>query len=516
MSVKSFLGKPRVPDYQHIHRVNEPRLRCPIPAINVQLENANQTLDKVVYTMNRGGSNARNPLLKGLGTRMVFHVGSSDEVLGVWLFRDRANLGNNQKSSLVNLGAGIYGLDHVLGSGLSQAGNKDIGAIKNFLRLHGRGGAFEREFWVKDYEADVIACNGQNALDLDTLEPVPIELSTADAGEDGWIDVTIDFFVRWNDEFQKMHSGGNPYLNPGFLKAYGGSAFVSFFDTDPGEEGEGIECNPVTQAVINDQHTIQIEGTPGTKHVTVRFRSKQDSVYFVDVDIVFEVTTPADPEAPICNPPQVDNNYNIYIPPVPPWEPPFTPDYPNPPYTPDQPTPTTDDPNDIPDICEFPLPAEDPHTPSQAGQPGLGVLTLNGQKPAGGSVALVQIQRWTATPNQYWLGGAEMTLQSTKYANPAVTDIEQNSPLGDPYDAQKKYTIAVDLDADYTAFVCYYIITLYQKNDSGLWKQGSSRLIPGPRWRGMSAIPNPSLGFGPGSCGGVGFPNIADNGSCPV
>lgn len=510
MGVKTYLGRPPVPDYQRIHRATEPRLRGPVPALNVPLENANATLDKVIYTMNRGGSNARNPLLSGLGTRMVIHVGSSDELMGVWLFRDRASLGANLRSSLVNLGQGIYGLPHLLGSGLSVAGDKDTGARKNYVRVQTRGGAFEREFWVKEYEADIIACNGKNALDTETLEPIPIALSTADAGEDGWIAVDIDYFVSWNDEFQKMHNGGNPYLNPGFLKAYGGSAFVSHFQTGE-DEGEGTEILPVTQAVINDQHTIKVEATVGTKHATVRFRSKQDSAYFVDVDILFTVTEPGDPEV-ICNPPYQENPWFVFIPPPPP----IPPD--DPPYTPDTPSTPTDDPNIIPDPTTFhPDPTiTNPPTTSVA----RGVITLDGQKPTGGTQVLVKVVRWTLQNNNYYLGGARTVLSSRKYYNPAVTDMQQSGAQGAPYEQRQKYTICLDFSADFTAQVVSYTVSLYQKNDQGIWKQSEETLVPGP-YGGAGymnyylAHPSPP-GYGPGSCGGSGFPNIVDNGSCPA
>lgn len=508
---RTFRGRPRVPDYQRIHRAIEPRLRGPIPALNVPIENANQTLDKVIYTMNRGGSNARNPMLKGLGTRMVIHVGTLDELLGVWLFRDRANIGNNLVGSVVNLGAGIYGLTHLLGSGLSIAGDKDTGAKKNYLRVQTRGGAFEREFWLKDYEADVIACHGQNALDTETLEPVPIELSTADAGEDGWIDDAIDFFVSWNDEFQKMHNGGSQYLNPGFLKAYGGALFVSFFQTGM-DEGEGTEVNPVTQAVISDQHTIQIEGTPGTKHVTVRFRSKQDSPYYVDVPIIFEVTAPTEPDPPICNPPYQQDPWWVYIPPPPP----VPPD--DPPYTPDTPSTPTDDPNDEPTPTTFHPDPTIPNPPVTSS--GRVIVTLDGQKPSGGTAIRVKVLRWKLANDNFVYGGTRPYIFSRKYYGPAITDMDQTGAQGDPYEERQKYTICLDATADGVAQIAFYTVSLYQKNDQGIWKQSEEVSVPGP-FCGAGfmnfylAHPAPP-GYGPGSCGGSGFPNIADNGSCPV
>lgn len=510
MSSNLNLGRPPVPDYSRVHRANDPKLRGPIPALNVPLENANQTLDRVVVTMNRGGSNARNPLLSGLGIRFEFHIGTADLVKGFYLFRDRANLGVNMKASLVSLGPGILYFDHLLGSGQSEAGDKDVGAKKNFLRLESKGGAIDREFWVKEYEADVVACNGQNALDTETLEPVPIELSTADAGDDGFIDVVIDYMVSWNDEFQKMHRGENPYLNPGALKSYGGAAFVSHFQTGE-DEGVGTEISPVTQAVINDQHTIKVQATAGTKHATIRFRSKEDSEYFVDVDILFEVTEPGGDEV-ICNPPYQDETWYVYIPPPPPGPPP------DPPYTPDTPSTPTDDPNIIPDPTTMhPDPTiSNPPTTST----GRLVVSLKGQKPTGGTQVLVQVVRWILNNDNFVYGGTRPTIASIKYYNPYVTDMEQSSPQGDPYEAQKQYTICLDATVDAAAQVASYTISLYQKNDQGIWKQGRENLVPGPYggagyMNAFLAHPFPP-GYGPGSCGGSGFPNIADNGSCPA
>ena len=115
-----------------------------------------------------------------------------------------------------------------------------------------------------------------------------------------WLELSIDFFVSWNDEFGVLHKDANALLDPGFKKAYGGSAFVSFFDTVPGTEGVGVEVNPVTQNPIISQHMIQVQNTPGLKEITVRFRSKQSSVYFVDVPIIVEVLAPP---TGLCLPP---------------------------------------------------------------------------------------------------------------------------------------------------------------------------------------------------------------------
>lgn len=524
--VNPFLGKPPIPDYARVHRATDPKLRGPVPALLDPIENANQTLDKVVVTMNRGGSNQRNPLLKGLGMRFEWHIGTQDQVKGLWLYRDRANLGNNLKASLLNLGPGVVALDHLLGSGLSEAGDKDVGAKKNFIRLQSKYGTIDREFWIKDYEGDVIALEGANALDAETLAPICHVVKIQDLAAT-WIDVPIDFFVSWNDEFQVLHNAKNPYLDPGFLKAYGGAAFVSFFDAgEAAAEGVGVNFNPVTQAPIRDQHIIQVVNAEGEYHAIVRFRSKTDSVYFVDVEICITVVLDEAncPTPPTCNPPELTDTWQVYIPPVPPPPPTWNGDPPiDPPNTPDIPSTPTDDPTiTTPPITNLPT------TPS-AEQPAEGitgriVIIFDGQRvtltPPGEPLVFVKVDRWTAVADNFYVGGARMVRQSTKYLNPAVTDMEQSGgELGAPYATKQKFTVCVDETQDAAQLVCFYTVSLYQQNEVGLWKQSEERLIAGPAWgQVMGPLYNPAAtGYGPGSCAGSGFRSIADKaGSCPL
>jgi hypothetical protein len=185
------------------------------------------------------------------------------------------------------------------GSGRTVAGSRSTGAVRNFIRFQTEAGSVERQFWIKGYDADVVKANDQACLDAATLLPVEIALTIVDAGRD-WIVVTVDFMPSWADEFQALGNPGGQQGAAGFRKAYGGAAFVSFFDTDPGTEGIGTQVNPISQALIYDMRSIQVQNTVGLKEITVRFRSAVDSSFFVDVPIKFRVTAaPADS----CEPP---------------------------------------------------------------------------------------------------------------------------------------------------------------------------------------------------------------------
>lgn len=286
-----------IPEYRRTTRVSDPKLRGFIPALSLPAENANHTVSKIVATLNRAGTSARNPQLSGLASKLTFRVEPRDRLLGVYIYQDRREMGANLVDQCLNLGPGIFSLNYVIGAGQVVAGDPETGAVQNFIRIETRGGATERMFYAKSYDHDIVNVEGQNCLD-GSLDPVEIVVQMVDASRD-WIDCTIDFMVSWSDEFQVLHNRNAVDQELGNLKAYGGAKFVSFFETDAAE-GEGTEVNPVTQEVIENQHTLQVENTVGTKHVTVRFRSKQDSLYYVDIDILIEVI--AEPDCD-CNTP---------------------------------------------------------------------------------------------------------------------------------------------------------------------------------------------------------------------
>jgi len=189
-------------------------------------------------------------------------------------------------------------VDFLAGSGQTIAGDAATGAIRNFFRFVTEAGPVEREFWIKNYDADIVVANGLAVLDPATLDPVEIPLFVT--GDGAWIDVPVDFFLTWNDEFQVLARGTSQQTEAGFRKPYGGALFVSFFDKTPGTEGFGVEVNPLSQVLIATQRTIEIENTAGTKEIVARFRSEFGSSYFVDIPIKFLVSAPS---SEICEPP---------------------------------------------------------------------------------------------------------------------------------------------------------------------------------------------------------------------
>lgn len=460
-------GNIPVLDFSRVHRADEPRLRQPIPALNASLENANQTLDKVVATLNRAGSNPRNPIIAGLGGQFQFSLSTLDNLKAAFIFQDRANLGPNLKPATVVLAPGVYGLNHVYGAGQSLGGSPPTGARKNFLRVQSAFGTIEKEFWVKSKDADIVALSGVPALDPDTLLPVVLDYYIVDASRP-WLQIPIDFFVSWNDEFQVLHNAKNPYLDTGFLKSYGGSKFVSFFDTTPGTEGVGVKVNPVTQAPIEDQHLIEVQNTAGLKEITVRFRSKQGSPYFVDTVLVINVIAP--PQL-ICDPPVMGP----------------------------------------PETCTAvmlpvgtPLPAGAPSVPSQsgvqvvAGTTGVptdkDLLIVTVRAAVVSSSATIRVRRWKYVTSPADLGGVYMDI---------VTEISNYLPLANPsatpapggsYNPANRLTIAMDVNQDKADLVAFYTVEVIDAE--GL--SSPPMTIPGPRARDIQFT-------APGGTGGEGL-----------
>lgn len=290
-----------IPEYRRTSRVQDQHLRGFVPALSLPTENANHTISKIVATLNRAGTNARNPQLSGLAARLEFRVDPRDRLQGVYFYQDRREMGPNLVGSVLSLGPGIFALNYLLGAGHIEAGSPETGAVQNFLRIVTRAGATERMFYVKTYDHDIVNVEGEHCLDEQTLEPVEVVVQMVDASRD-WIDCAIDFMPSWSDEFQVPHQRNTNDVNRNDLKSYGGAKFVSWFQTDEDEgvDVDSVEVKAVTKVVIENQHTIQVENTVGLKHVTVRFRSKQDSLYYVDVDILIRVI--AEPDCD-CNTP---------------------------------------------------------------------------------------------------------------------------------------------------------------------------------------------------------------------
>jgi len=289
-------GGQQIPEYRRVTRANDPFLLGKVPILASPTENANQTINKVVLTLNRAGSSKYNPILSGLGQHIEFALNERDRLLNYFIYQQRPDFGPDLVGSVVSLGGSIFGLDIVHGIN-TVAGSPSVGAVQNFYRVVSAAGELEKTAWVKSYDKDVITLDGDNALD-DDLAPIECQL-TQRAVSQAWIPVNIDFMVSWADEFFVPHNRNTDDVNRGNFKAYGGAKFVSFFQTDE-DEGVGTEINPVTTDDIKDRHTIEVENTVGLKHATVRFRSKADSAWYVDVDILFRVTAP---DADTCTAP---------------------------------------------------------------------------------------------------------------------------------------------------------------------------------------------------------------------
>ncbi len=286
-------GDVPIPDWARLHYADEPALQGPVPALTVPVEDANLVLNREIITINRAGGSAGNPILAGLGVRMTVGVGSRDRLTGLWLFNDRRELGLNQVQNAPAGAPGFRTFDFLAGSGQTIAGSPAIGAKRNFVRWETAAGTVERSFWIKTPDADIVAIAGTPALNPSTLLAEEVVVQMIDPSR-AWLEVNVDFFVSWNDEFQKLHNAANEYLDPGFRKAYGGAAFVSAFDTETETEGVGVEVNPFTDEAIHSKHTIQIENVAGVKAITFRFRSKAGSLYFVDVPVLIRIA-PQDP-----------------------------------------------------------------------------------------------------------------------------------------------------------------------------------------------------------------------------
>lgn len=298
MGLQSRGGIPTI-EWDRITRATDPKLRGPVPAMNTPVQNANFVVNKATLTLNRAGSHPGNPILAGLGVRNGHQVGRGSRLTALFLYQDHLALGTNLVAQAASGGPGIFYYNFLAGSGQSVAGSPAAGAIRNFLRWQEPFGASEKEFWVKTKDADIVALGGLPALDPATLLAVERTAQIVDAGRT-WLDVPIDFFLSWNDEFLELHRQIQSSPEVGFLKAYGGADFVTFFDTAPGTEGIGVKVNAVIDAAIKDQHVIQVENTVGLKAITVRFRSKAGSTYFVDVPILIRVLAAASGS---CEPP---------------------------------------------------------------------------------------------------------------------------------------------------------------------------------------------------------------------
>jgi len=455
------------PDYRRLTRATDPAILGPNPALFSPVENANQTLDKVIVTMNRGGSNPRNPILKGLGAQFQIYLAASDRLYEIYFYQDPADFGQNLKDQASSIGVGAWALNQMIGSGRTVAGTPATGAKRNFMRVRSKYGSFDKEFWAKDYDADVVAVDGKPCLDPATLQPVEIVAPIVDSTQD-WLQLTIDFFVSWNDEFQVLHNAKNPYLDPGFSKAYGGAAFVSFFDTDPGTEGVGTEVNPVTQNEIKDQHLIEVENTVGLKEITVRFRSRKDSPYFVDVPILIRVVQ----EVVTCVPPTVlpciDNLLKQ----------------------------GSDNPANTPSVPSEPGVPTVPGTEGVPLEQDLLIIAIKGAMVGGDPKLLVQ--RWKVVQDDKKLSGGGLQFYTSTEYIPMTLAGDVPNP-GAPYQSPKIYAIALSVSAERAENIAAYTVQL---KDGDLLSEAVA--VMGPRMRLICSYPTGEQGGGAGCCGPAG------------
>ncbi len=297
----------RLPDYRKITRADHPSYGHQVPRMSEPVENANLVQNKEVRTLNRAGSGRDNPILAGLGVRIQIGLAAGETLKGLWLFQDHRSIGANLINQ-VAVSARFATYNFMAGSGQTVAGDAETGAVKNFVRYQTDAGTEEVEFWLKQYGPDVVSLDGENALD-DDLEPVTFQATIEHAADD-WLDIPIDFFVSWNDEFHVQHRRTDDDVEAGFAKAYGGSYVVSFFDTATDDEGVGVQVNPVTQALVKSRRVLQVQNTAGLKEITVRFRSKIDSSFMVDVPIKILVVAP---DAEACEVPEVMPCTDLYL-----------------------------------------------------------------------------------------------------------------------------------------------------------------------------------------------------------
>jgi hypothetical protein len=430
------------------------------------LENANQVLAKIGLTMNRGGSTRGNPILSGLGVRTEYALGIDDILTAVYLYQDRTNLGLNLRSQVLAAAPGILALEFLAGAGTTVAGSPVTGARRNFIRWDSKRGAVEREFWIKSKDPDIVTVGGFSALDPTTLLPVFRQFSIIGGGP--WLTIPVDFMPSWNDEFLALHRDGNPEIEPGFAKAYGGAKFVSFFDEVPGTEGVGTAVEPITDAEISTLRQINVQNTPGQKKLTARFRSKAGSVYFVDSPVWIEVLG-----APtvICNSP---HNYTEVK------EEFFT-------KCGDPPPP------DCPGVPGTPVGEGDPHGPPPVVWPGGPVpqpLVIVGIHGASVGTPRLVVRKWKLEASAGDPQGAKLTQVGADEFYTTLQAASGEAPLGGPYAAPVRHRIALDYDADKAADVAYYEVWLDDDTlGSPLRKRSAPILVAGPKARDIGGFP---------------------------
>ena len=452
------------PDHQRVNRHVDPRLGTRNPAEPLSQANANVTINKTAAPLGRAGAGPGSPILAGLGDQQQFQLSSDDLLTGVYLFQDPAAIGLNLKSTCSTLAAYLYGLDILAGSGQTVAGSPATGAARNFLRIVSRRGTVDKEFWIKSIDADVVTVKTQATLDPATLDPVPVTDAIASLGSGAWHDIAIGFFASWIDEM------GQP--------GYGGAAFVSLFDTDTATEGVGGDVEPVNQQPIATVSSMRLSNTPGLKRITARFRSKIDSVYFVDVPFEVLLTYEA---GGVCLPPVIDPCSDVLL------------------------KHGASLPNNTPAAASV------EGYPTEAGAFGSAIvrdlLIIAVRAAAVGDSPTLFVRRWTTAPSGTDLSGAQAQQGADSEYIPLA--LASDSPaMGSPYQAPQILAIALDVGNERLANVAALTV---QVKDGELLSEAV--FVVGPKLRDIAFYPPGEAGGGSGCCGPAGC--VADDDDLP-
>jgi hypothetical protein len=453
-------GQAPFPDHRRVHRADDPKLRGPIPALFEPVENGNQVVNAESVTLNRAGSHRRNPVMAGLGFALTMPLGTGDDLKGLFLYQRHSSIGGNLRAQATLAAPGVWAYEFLVGSGQSVAGTPAVGPKKNYVRVQTARGSYERQFWAQSYEHDVVVLNGEHALDQVTLQPVEIVAEIVDASRP-WLDVQVDFMPGWNDEFLALHRAGQVQAEAGFLKAYGGAAFVSFFDKTPGTEGVGVHVNPLNQVPIEARRTIQVQNTAGLKEITCRFRSKQGSPYFVDVPLKLRLVDLTE----LCNAPATEPCSDVYI------------------------KAGAAVPVGYPSVASVPGVQV---TAGPAANASQDLLLITTRAAMVGGAPKLRIRRWKYSASIFKLAGAFMVQVGADQDYLPLQQTSSSPIQAPPFQAPKRLTVALSvaqLQADQVAFIEAVAV-------DGT-KPGMSVLIPGPRARDIQFLPIGGAGGGP-------------------
>jgi len=473
-------------DHDRIFRAVDPRIPGFAPGVAAPVQSGNQTLEKVALSLNGAGTLPGNPILAGLAMRVDIPLGSGDSLTGLFIFTDRADPKGNLVDQVSGGPAGLVTFDMPIVEGNISVGSPATGAIRNYIRQESLSGIMERTFWVQSKDFNAVQLNSLPALDPITLAPVPITVKRPNT-VDPFIDVAVDFFVAWSDEFHVKHRSNNLNLTPGFSKSYGGAAWVSVFDTNPtpAQEGVGTEVSPYTNVNISNQKKVQVENSVGLKRGTFRFRANSGSPYFVDCP--FEVNVIED-TPPVCDPPTTSN-------PPPPDDPPPCVDPPVdyiPPLDPPSTTPVDtvwSDPGGGLSLVPYSLEGVTPEQGVVTEFLKEPQLTITVQSQSTGGSPLVHVRRYTFMGDAAAHDSIKTVLVDEKIFIPLVVS-GATCPTNDPpYNTAEALRVAFSVSQELAAGIIWYEVFVV---DGGLSSKASSMF--GPAIANLSAFMQPGTG----------------------